>query len=149
MTTVIVDASVAIKWAVQEILSEQAIFVLSRARLIAPDLLIAECANILWKKAARNQLSRETAILAASAIEHTEIELVPMRLLMAGAVELAIDLMHPAYDCLYLALALQRQTPFVTSDVRLLKKIMQDGGDRFDGLLTPLAEAPAALEGSD
>jgi predicted nucleic acid-binding protein len=32
---------------------------------MAPDLLVAECANILWKKAQRGELSHEEADLAA------------------------------------------------------------------------------------
>jgi predicted nucleic acid-binding protein len=43
---------------------------------------------------------------------------VPMRQLAAAAARLAIELDHPAYDCFYLALALQEQCPVVTADQR-------------------------------
>ena len=42
---------------------------------------------------------------------------------MARAAEVAIVLDHPAYDCMYLALAMERGTPLVTADVRLLGKL--------------------------
>jgi predicted nucleic acid-binding protein len=41
-----------------------------------------------------------------------------MRQLAASAVRLAIDLGHPAYDCFYLALAVQEQYPLITADRR-------------------------------
>jgi predicted nucleic acid-binding protein len=46
----VVDASVALKWALEEPGSDRA-RLLSSARLEAPDLLPIECANVLWKKA--------------------------------------------------------------------------------------------------
>ncbi len=49
MTTLVVDASVVIKWVIEETGTQDAL-ALRRHRLLAPDLLIPECANILWKK---------------------------------------------------------------------------------------------------
>ena len=48
MSTFVIDASVAIKWVVEEPGTPEALL-LRRHRLLAPDLLMAECANILWK----------------------------------------------------------------------------------------------------
>ena len=52
----IVDASVAVKWVVPEIGSDQAA-ALATYRLSAPDLLDAECANVLWVKVTRAEIS--------------------------------------------------------------------------------------------
>ncbi|HEX4079413.1 MAG TPA: hypothetical protein VHX61_11145 [Rhizomicrobium sp.] len=41
-----------------------------------------------------------------------------MRQLAASAARMAIDLDHPAYDCFYLALAVQEQHPVVAADRR-------------------------------
>ena len=41
-----------------------------------------------------------------------------MRQLAPSAARLAVDLDHPAYDCYYLALAVQEQYPVVTADRR-------------------------------
>ena len=51
--TVIVDASVALKWVIEEDGSEAAGALLLEEPLAAPDLLIVECANVLWAKARR------------------------------------------------------------------------------------------------
>jgi predicted nucleic acid-binding protein len=77
----VIDASVAIKWVVDEPGTEQAV-VLRRKRLFAPDLLIAVCANILWKKVRRRELSDAEAILAARLLHRADIQLEPMRRLL-------------------------------------------------------------------
>jgi len=103
---------------------------LSETKLIAPELLVAECANILWKKVRRNELSNEEALLAARLLQSAEVELTPTRLLLEPATRIAIELDHPAYDCIYLALAAERDCPFVTADERLLRKL-DEGGRRI------------------
>jgi predicted nucleic acid-binding protein len=42
---------------------------LRRHRLFAPDLLVAECANVLWKKARRTELNTDEARLAAGLLQ--------------------------------------------------------------------------------
>jgi predicted nucleic acid-binding protein len=42
-----------------------------------------------------------------------------MRPLMDSTLQLALELNHSAYDCAYLALALQEEIPFVTAGRRL------------------------------
>jgi predicted nucleic acid-binding protein len=127
VNTLVIDASVAIKWVVEEKGTPQALTLRRKARLLAPELLVAECANILWKKARRNELSREEALLAARLLQTAAIELVPTRSLLAAATRIAIELDHPAYDCLYLALAIENDCRFVTADERFLRKL---GGRR-------------------
>ena len=127
MNTLVIDASIAIKWVIEEEGTSQALTLRRTARLLAPELLVAECANILWKKARRNELSREEALLAARLLQTAAIELVPTRSLLAAATRIAIELDHPAYDCLYLALAIENDCRFVTADERFLRKL---GGRR-------------------
>ena len=123
MTLLVIDASIAVKWVIEEEGTPEALTIRSRAKLIAPDLLIAECANILWKKVARRELLREEALVAASLLEKADIELYPMRSLLASATRLAIALDHPAYDCLYLAAALENDCRMLTADERFLRKV--------------------------
>ncbi len=125
MNTVLIDASIAVKWVVEEQGTPEALALRQRAKLIAPDLLVAECANILWKKVQRDELSKAEALLAARLLQGAEIELLPTRSLLEGATRIAIDLDHPAYDCLYLALAIENDCPFATADERLLRKLGQ------------------------
>ena len=145
MNTFVIDASIAIKWVVEEDGTGSALALYRRDKLIAPELLMPECANILWKKAQRNELSKEEALLAAGLLQHAEIELLPMRSLLEVATRISIDLDHPAYDCLYLALAVVNDCQFVTSDERLSRKLSQAqlGGLRERDRAIPLSEAAA------
>lgn len=123
MSTLVIDASIAVKWVIEENGTPAALALRDKARLIAPELLVAECANILWKKVQRGELSIDEAHLAARILEAAEIELLPTRFLLAAATRMAIDLNHPAYDCFYLALAEANECRFVTADERFLRKL--------------------------
>ena len=126
MTDLVIDASVAIKWVIEEPGTREALS-LRRHRLFAPDLLVAECANILWKKTRRNELSLQEALLAARLLQRADIELAPMRAFLEPATKLAIALDHPAYDCAYLALAESLPCDLVTADQRLCTKALPAG----------------------
>jgi predicted nucleic acid-binding protein len=125
VNTLVIDASIAVKWVVQEHGTAEALVLRQKAKLIAPELLIAECANILWKKVQRGELLKDEALLAARLLQGAEIELLPTRFLFEAATRMSIEIDHPAYDCLYLALALEKKCQFVTADERLLRKLHQ------------------------
>lgn len=127
MIDFVVDSSVAIKWVVEEPGSKEAL-ALFRHRLYAPELLIAECANVLWKKARRNELTKDEALLCARLLQRADIDLSPMRPLLDSATRLALALDHPAYDCVYLALADSLSCDLVTADARLVAKARAAGG---------------------
>jgi predicted nucleic acid-binding protein len=55
-------------------------------------------------------------------LERADVDLVPMRNLVEPATKLAISLNHPAYDCLYLALAETIEASFVTADELLVRR---------------------------
>ena len=147
MSRFVVDASVAIKWVVREEDSGLATALLDDCRLSAPDLLVPECSNILWKKTRRGELSAEHAMLAAQLLEAADIEILPTRHLLQAATRLALDLDHPAYDCLYVALALDRGRPLVTADGRLLRRVEEHGDDHLAGAVVSLTEAATAQRG--
>jgi predicted nucleic acid-binding protein len=132
VSRLVIDASVAVKWVVEETGTPEALALRRETNLIAPELLVAECANILWKKVQRSQLSKEEALLAARLLQGAEIELLPTRSLLGAATELAIELDHPAYDCIYLALAIANDCQFVTADERLLRKLAQARQSQLD-----------------
>ena len=121
MTDLVIDASVAIKWVVDEPGTAEALR-LRRHHLSAPELLVPECANILWKKVRLGELTEVEALLSARLLARADVELEPMRPLLERATELAIALDHPAYDCVYLALAEQLSRDLVTADERLCRK---------------------------
>jgi predicted nucleic acid-binding protein len=125
VNTLVIDASIAVKWVVEEDGTAEALVLRQKAKLIAPELLIAECANILWKKVQRGELLKDEALLAARLLQGAEIELLPTRFLFEAATRMSIEIDHPAYDCLYLALAFEKQCKFVTADDRILRKLHQ------------------------
>lgn len=141
MTDFVIDASVAAKWVIEEVGTSEALQLRQQARLLAPDLLLAECANILWKKIQRGELLKDEALLAIQILAGAEVELLSARSLCHAATQLSIELGHPAYDCLYLALAIERDCPFVTADKALLRKLGQSGESRFRGQAMSLNEA--------
>ena len=81
-----------------------------------------ECANILGKKVRCQEIGPDEASLAGRLLAHTDIELLPMRRLLDPAARLAVQLDHPAYDCIYLALAQSADRSFVTADTRFCTK---------------------------
>jgi predicted nucleic acid-binding protein len=143
VNALVIDASIAVKWVVEEDGTAAALSLRRQARLIAPDLLIAECANVFWKKVRRNELSTDEALLAARLLQGADIELLPTRSLLEAAARIAIDLDHPAYDCVYIALAAENDCRFVTADERLLRKLGRSRSDAFRERVISLTEAAA------
>jgi predicted nucleic acid-binding protein len=122
LPTLVVDASVAIKWVVPEQDSIDAESLLDTHRLIAPQLIYAECGNILWKLVHSGELSVDKAMRATTLVDDFAVRTVSMRELMPKAVDLAIRMDHPAYDCFYAALAVLQDCTFVTADKKFLAK---------------------------
>lgn len=120
MSGYVIDASVAVKWLIQEPFSEQAASLLDdEVTLIAPELLFAEAANALCALCRRGDISKADFTEAVNVLKSAPITVpASMRQLTAPAGRLAIDLDHPVYDCVYLALAMQEQYPLVTADRR-------------------------------
>ena len=134
MTEVVVDASVAIKWFVAEPDSALAEQLLERGgRLAAPQLLMSELANGLWKNFLRERIGRDTVFASLRHIERIIEAWHADAPLLDDAMKIALDLRHPVYDCIYLALAKRLNTVCVTADERLL-------GVAPAGLATALAK---------
>jgi predicted nucleic acid-binding protein len=141
VNTLVIDASIAIKWVVEEDGTREALALRQQAKLIAPELLVAECANILWKKVQRVELLRDEALLAARLLQGADIELLPTRSLLEAATRMSIEIDHPAYDCLYLALAAKNKCQFVTADNHFLRKLRQGRQRTLRGRAISLIEA--------
>jgi predicted nucleic acid-binding protein len=137
----VVDASVALKWVIEEDRTPEALALRQRAKLIAPDLLAAECANVLWKKVRRHELLKEEALLAARLLQAAEIELLPTRYLFEAALRMSIEIDHPAYDCVYLAVAVENKCHFVTADERFVRKLRQGQQRTVRDIVVSLIEA--------
>ena len=122
--TLVVDASVALKWYLVESGAESARQILADDdRLVAPELVVAEVCNACWLACRRGEISAVQQ--AQIAVDITRIfdrleALVPHA---ARAVAIARELDHPVYDCFYLAVSEALDAPLVTADGRLLARV--------------------------
>jgi predicted nucleic acid-binding protein len=121
LTPVVVDSSVALKWFVPEVLSDRAASLLDgRYELVAPDLLIPECGNVLWKKITRGEITIEDGRAILQALGRAPIRIVPSGELVEGALEIASAFRRSVYDGLFVALAVAGDCALVTADTRLV-----------------------------
>jgi predicted nucleic acid-binding protein len=118
--TVVVDASVAFKWFVKEAGRAQAIRLLDAPGRHAPELIIAEVGNVAWKKAIRGEMTDEQARFICASVTRYFTVLHRSETLIDRAIDIALRLRHPIYDCLYLACADRAGTRLVTADKKLL-----------------------------
>lgn len=125
--TLVIDASVGLKWVLPEAGSDRACDLAAREPLAAPDLFWVECANVLWVKWKRGQIRPEDARVAYGAIAAMPIAVLPASTLAATAQALAFELNHAAYDCLYLAAALAERTVLVTADEAFVSAVGRHG----------------------
>ncbi len=119
--TLVVDASIVAKWVMDEDGSDRALALRHEAGLIAPSLIVSEVGNALWKAVRRGEVKNADAIAALGVAFGPFDALVPSEDLGVRALELAIALEHPVYDCVYLALAERERAPIITADRALLR----------------------------
>ena len=119
MIPAIVDASVAVKWFVEDVLSGQAVAAINRYDFFAPSLILAETANGLWKYARRGDMAVDDCREAVCRLPGF-VRTTPDEDLVEDAMALSVSLDHPAYDCLYLALARRLSLPLLSADRRML-----------------------------
>lgn len=123
----VIDSSVALKWFVDEPGRDAAVALDENGVFFAPDLLLAEVTNALWRKVRAGEVS---ALQVERAIEEIEalISLRPITAEMSGvAFRIAQELEHSVYDCLFLACAEAEGASLVTVDETFLAKIEAKG----------------------
>ncbi|MFN0116194.1 MAG: type II toxin-antitoxin system VapC family toxin [Paracoccaceae bacterium] len=117
----VVDASVALKWVLEEQGSAEAAMLLDGRAIFAPSLVDTEAANALWAAARRGEVSRGEAALVFDTFLAAPLRRIDLSAdLTASALQIAADLDHPVYDCVYLAAGLMLDLPVVTADRRFL-----------------------------
>jgi predicted nucleic acid-binding protein len=124
MKTMVVDASVAAKWFFPEEHSPAALRLLTGRRgLTAPDLLVAEFGNLIWKRVRRREVTPEEATSIIRDFLRLPLTLISSVPLLPSSLELALDTGRTVYDCLYLALALNRDAVLITADQRFVNSL--------------------------
>lgn len=134
--TLVVDASVAIKWMMDEEESEEAVGLLASDSLVAPELIFAEVANTLWRHHTLKHAAAPDIATALAGLDDAIDLGYPLAPLSRRATEIAIAIGHPVYDCYYLALAENLGSQVVTADRKLIAKL---AGTPFAGLARALA----------
>ena len=87
-----------------------------RNRAIAPELLLAESANVLNKKRKLGELSEQESIDLLSDVLSMPIRYFPHRPLIPQAFDLAKERSLTVYDALYLVLAVEHGAVMFSSD---------------------------------
>ena len=115
----VVDASVAVKWFIEEEGSHSArSLLLDDEELHVPRLLVSEVANALWRKARKGEIGTQDVGVLMVGVARLPVIWSQDEGFGAEAVRLALALDRPVYDCVYLALAHRLDTRLVTADQR-------------------------------
>lgn len=118
----IIDASVGVKWLLPEDDSDRACALLARAGShYVPSLFFAEVANALWSKARRGEINLAEVEDVASLAE--VVICLDDAAHIRRALEIAVEIGHPVYDCLYLAMAELLGETVVTADRKFLRAL--------------------------
>ena len=138
MSPVVVDASVVVKWLVDEEDSDRARRLLvTEPDIHVPRLMASEVANSLARRARQGNIEPAGATAHVDSIRRLPLRWADDQEIAADAVRLAIELDHPAYDCMYLALAQRLGVQVVTADMR------------FANLVAPTGHASAVMSLAD
>jgi len=130
---VIVDASVAFRWFVDERGSEDALALLrAEEPLFAPEILLPEVAGALRAAVAAGALDAADAREAIARLPRVLTQLTPAATTTARAFDLSLELGRSVMACSYLALADLLDDSLVTADRQLLKAL---SGHRLESRL--------------
>lgn len=114
----VVDASVTVPWLIRTPFSVKA-RELSKAHLSAPRLVFVETTSALLKHSRIGQITPDAIKEGVGELRLVIGRLVDDETLLPVATDIAAAYNHKIYDCLYLALALDRREPLATADRRL------------------------------
>ncbi|HYC05383.1 MAG TPA: type II toxin-antitoxin system VapC family toxin [Azospirillaceae bacterium] len=125
--TLIVDASIGLKWVVPENGTGEAFQIVRGRRLLVPALFWLEAANALASKVRRGVLTAKAAAEAFEDLKRVPLETVEITPALAmDALAIANRLGHTVYDCAYLVLAASRDAVVMTADRRFAAAVSAD-----------------------
>jgi len=125
---VVVGASIAVIWFASEPDRWGAgRLIEAEVPLFAPDLMAIEAANAWWRKTRRHEMAPGDLEQAVTNLLALGIAWTSSHVLLQSATRLAIELGHPVYDCLYLALALSHSALLASADEHLRRAAQRVG----------------------
>jgi predicted nucleic acid-binding protein len=127
LKSLVLDASVAIKWAMpfaREPLTDESLRLFKRyadgeVDFIVPDVFWAEVGNVLWKGTRQRRWRQDEAEAVAADMQARDFKTVSSLVLLPEALRIAFAHDRAVYDCLYVALAVQFKRDLITADERL------------------------------
>ena len=121
-TSISIDASVAVKAIVEEQFSDSARSILATHDLVlAPAHAYAEIAEVIYRKFSAGLIEERQVVLALERLPKI-LTLIPLDTIIVDAFNIAKDIHHSVYDCLYVAAALKHGTELITADAKLVLK---------------------------
>jgi predicted nucleic acid-binding protein len=137
MSLYVVDASIAIKLYVPEVHSAQATrFFSDGHELIVPEFMLAEFANIVWKKSALlGELTETESRTLVGAVQELPLGYYYTSGLLTEALLIALATRRTVYDSLYIALAAAQACQLMTDDRRLYESLQSTSWAPFVTLI--------------
>jgi predicted nucleic acid-binding protein len=126
----VLDASVLAALYVEDPATKQSEAALARVEqdeLHAPDFVVLEVANVLWKRVRREELHAEDAMAAVADLSAAPIQFHPIRGLVAQSLALALAHGFTTYDATYVALATRVGGIVITHDGGMRQRGIEAG----------------------
>lgn len=124
MAQFVIDACVATKWFIREELAEIAFdLVENNNELLAPDFVLLEIANALWKSERRGIIPADYANSSLRNAPKYFDQLLPTFALLEEALALAREIGQPVYDCTYVVASRRMSCRMITADTKLVAKL--------------------------
>lgn len=138
----VLDANIAIKWLIDEDLSDKARVLRDEFSghlhdLLAPDVFLVEAAHALTRAQRQGKITAAEVRRFMADLLTSLPQLHPYAPLLARAIEISLQARHNVYDCLYVALAEREGCTLLTADDKLVGKLQPT----FP-FITPLASLP-------
>jgi predicted nucleic acid-binding protein len=130
MAAYVLDASVLAALYVDDPATEQSEAALARVerdQLHAPDFVVLEVANVLWKRVRRDELHAEDAMAAIADLSAASFQFHPIGGLVAQSLALALSHGFTAYDATYVALATRVGGIVMTNDGGMRQRGIEAG----------------------
>ncbi|MFL5240532.1 MAG: type II toxin-antitoxin system VapC family toxin [Gemmataceae bacterium] len=138
----VVDASVAICWAIPRPLTPQAVRLRDEYQrqvheLLAPAIFIDEVAGALTKAERQKDIPVGQAIALYAKVMNSPPVLIPHASLIARAIVISSRTRSGYYDCLYVALAERERCELITADQKSISNLAP-----YFPFIVPLASLP-------
>ena len=132
MTAQVIDTSALVKYVLPEpdssvVENLVALHHAGTVNLMAPEYILVESANVLWKHLQRGNIEPEDAAASLRTLRDLGIRLIPNAELLEDALTLAAEHGITVYDSLFCALADRENVQLITADNPLVRRLTGTG----------------------